>query len=137
MRTGVTLTIIGATLVSAVPVILIAVLTWNAIHNITSLPSFFIPLSIAFGAWWAGFFAACHVAFRSIQQRRIPALSFPVIVLGLIACGWLEYESWHDSKQLFPPGFFLIPIGSCLLVGGVARILSNPSFKRDALKRAH
>jgi peptidoglycan/LPS O-acetylase OafA/YrhL len=132
MGTGVAITVLLSTLASAVPIAWVVLLTWNAIAAISFMPDFYIPQTIGFLLWWVGFVAAWLLARRKIQARSISPSIFISLCLGLIACAWLEFQSWHDSKHLFFPGFFLIPIASCLIVATTAKMLSNHQFERDA-----
>lgn len=132
MGTGVTITVLLVALVSAVPVAWTALLTWNAIDAISFMPDFYIPQTIGFLLWWVGFFAAWLMARRKIQEKSVSPAILISLCFGLIACAWIEFQSWHDPKHLFFPGFFLIPIAGCLIVAATAKMLSNHQFERDA-----
>lgn len=132
MGSGVAIAVLVVALVSAVPVAWTAFLTWNAIDAISFMPDFYISQSTGFLFWWVGFVAAWMVARRKIQRRSVSLSILVSLSFGLIACTWLEFQSWNDPKHLFFPGFFFIPIAGSLVIAAAAKMLSNHQFERDA-----
>jgi len=123
-----------AVLVSAIPVAATAVLTWNAIDGLISMPQGFIGWSLSYVIWWVGFGAALVFA-RKLARSGKPWLQLGVVlplVAGLVAVGWLEVQSWHDPKHVFPVSFFAIPYVLSIAAGWVAHMLSNPPVNADA-----
>lgn len=128
-----------AVLLSAVPIALIAVLTWNAIDGLIFMPRGFIGWALSYTLWWVGFGAALVFARKLSRRSDMPWRLLHVVaplVVGLIAVGWLEVKSWEDPKHLFPPGFFAIPYLLSIAVGWVVRMLSNSTVETDAQQAA-
>jgi hypothetical protein len=139
MRSAVrSLTIGLAVLLSAVPVVLIAVLTWNALDGLISMPRGFVAWASFYCLWWVGFAAALVLA-RRLSRRLAPwhqVIVVAPLLVGLVAVGWLEVQSWQDPKHLVPPGFFAIPYVISIAAGWVARMLSNNTVETDAQQAA-
>src|SRR6187549_4009769 len=127
MRTIVHALTIGlAVLVSAVPVVLIAVLTWNAIDGLIDMPRGFVGWASFYCLWWVGFGATLVFARRLSRRGGKPWRQVGTVILllaGLVAVGWLEVQSWTDPKHLFPPGFFAVPYVFSIIAGWVTRML--------------
>lgn len=122
-----------AILLAALPVFVLFILTWNAIDIAISMPELSSGWAFAYVAWWVGFLASLVFA-RRCGRREKPwtrwILLLPLAV-GLVAIGWLEVKSWHDSKHLLPLGFFVIPYAIAVGAGGVLRMLSNNTSHSD------
>jgi hypothetical protein len=133
--TGQSLTIGVAILLAAMPVFWLFLATWNAIDGAISMPRLFLGWASAYVAWWLGFLASLVFARRCATRAERPwkrwGLLLP-LTAGLIAIVWLEVQSWHDAKHLFPPGFFLAPYVIAIGAGWIIRMLSNNTPHSDA-----
>jgi hypothetical protein len=140
MRTAVrSLTVGLAVLLSAVPVVLIAVLTWNAIEGLISMPHGFVGWASFYCLWWVGFGGVLVFARRLSRRSSTPWRQVSLMTLllaGVVAVGWLEVQSWQDPKHLFPPSFFAVPYVVTIVAGLVARMLSNSTVETDAQQAA-
>ena len=127
-------------LLSAVPVFIIALLTWNAIDGLITMPRLYTGWASAYVLWWVGFVAALVTARRIVSKTQQPWQQWRVVlpfVVGLIAIGWLEAQSWNDPKHLLPPGFYFLPYALSIVVGMTVRMLSNRRIETDRGAAAH
>jgi hypothetical protein len=118
-RVGLLLSFAGV----AVPGLLIALATFAAISASLSSPSFAGEYALAYALWWFGLAAA--FALPGLVARRTPISSLvavgAVLLVGMAACGWLEWSAFVDPKRIAPVGLFVVPFVGAVLFAALSK----------------
>ena len=100
-----------------VPAIVIGLATLSAFGAAFSSPSFAGNYAVAYALWWLGLAAA--FAVPALIARRTPVVSLVAVgaalLVGLAACGWLEWSTFVDPKRIAPLGLFVVPFVGAVL----------------------
>jgi hypothetical protein len=91
--------------------------TLAAFGSSFSSPSLGGNYAVAYALWWSGLasaFALPGLVAKCASGGSVVAVS-AVLLLGVAACGWLEWSAFVDPKRIAPPGLFVIPfVGAAL-----------------------
>jgi hypothetical protein len=134
-----TLLLLIAGVLSAIPILWLAIFTYTAIGHISfyGLFDYFSAGSLlpAIGVWM-GVISAVIFARSALVSRRIASLRSPFIIaglfLGLIGGTAIEIMVWDNPKVGFPITFFSWPMFCFVLLGLIAPMLPNPGLHTDA-----
>lgn len=133
------LSMMAAALLSAVPLLWLAVITYSSISNIEYFGWFDGETAgyfLAAVACWSALLASvafCVIAWdHGISHAfRIPWIMWPLIagVGGDLVICWL---TWNSPKLWFPPTFFMWPAATFIFAGLLRKMLPNPALNTDA-----